>query len=322
MSDAVRHREGTTGPVERILALYRLPAFRELGPANVALMARHVRERRIRKGEVFWRESEPPSALLVIMQGEVGFSSTTEADYTVGPGHAIGAQGLFLRVADGVAATALTPVVALELPVAAMLEIMEDNFEILLHAIRLEAVQLLEAQDRLPAERMVPHRAVDLAWVERPEQLDLVERILLLRQLPEFARASVDAMAEVARNLSQVRYEAGETIWKRGEPSGPMLFILDGVALATRHRPPSTVRYDCGASVGVIYSLAGHARSHTLVAESTVTALACHADVLLDVFEDNFEMAIAFIGALTRQRGLIGQRVGTDTGARLGLKRR
>ena len=58
-------------------------------------------------------------------------------------------------------------------------------------------------------------------------------------------------------------------------------------------------------------SLAGQRRRYHAVARGDVSALALEADALLDVFEDNFEMALEFLSGIAQRALDFAERLGS-----------
>jgi CRP-like cAMP-binding protein len=121
----------------------------------------------------------------------------------------------------------------------------------------------------------------------------------VLRQSPPFARASVNALAELSRAMSEVHFDPGTTIWSEGDPAGWMFIVLEGTldcATAAGH----TFRLGPGAPAGSLESTADMPRWYTAVVHTPVIGLHGQVEELLDVFEDNFEMAADFLAVLSK----------------------
>ena len=129
-------------------------------------------------------------------------------------------------------------------------------------------------------------------------ELDLVERIFFIRQGPIFGRASINALAEVSRAMSEVQFEAGTPLWSDGDPSGWLLLLVDGTIRCTLGR--ESFRFGPGMPPGGLESLAEWPRWYTAVTETPVRALHGHMETLLDVFEDNFEMASDYLAVVCK----------------------
>jgi CRP-like cAMP-binding protein len=130
-------------------------------------------------------------------------------------------------------------------------------------------------------------------------ELDLVERIFILRKAPPFARCSINALAEVARAMVEVRYPPGVSLWHAGEPARNVVLVVSGSVRCTPvERPPFVT--GPGWPLGALESLASLPRWYEPVTETPVIALSGDIESLYDVMEDNFDMAIAYLAAMGR----------------------
>jgi CRP-like cAMP-binding protein len=128
--------------------------------------------------------------------------------------------------------------------------------------------------------------------------MGLVERLLLLR-MPggPFERSSVDALAEVAQLARYRSIEAGTTLWKEGDRAGEACLIVNGTisCISSRGNERIHFRAHAGGAIGALESIAGQPRWHDAVAETHVDVLEHDVDDVIDVFEDNVEMAIDYL---------------------------
>ena len=130
-------------------------------------------------------------------------------------------------------------------------------------------------------------------------QLDLVDRLLLLRRMPVFDRTSITALAELARTMAQVRFEAGTTLWHVGEPAAHLVMVCDGSVRAT---VPGGIEFTAGPGfpLGALEALGQRPRWYDVVAATPVVGLYGQTDVLFDLFEDNFDMAMDYLAVISR----------------------
>lgn len=285
--------------LERLLYLKRLPTFGGLPGSELAVIADVAQERFFPKGTVILREGEPIGAVYFVVEGSIRVRRRGRLLGSLGPGSGIGGLGLFARDPEGVEATTETDTLALELEADAVLEVFEDRFPILLHIIRDLCRQLIDMHIRsgigpgagLPTckEPVLPARA-----------LDLVERIFYLRQMLPFRQSSVNVLFELSRALAEVRFPPGVTLWEAGEPSAVIFLIVSGRVGGTVSG--SGVRYCVGPGVplGAHEAVAEAPRWYGAVTETEVVGLTGNAEALVDVFEDNFEMAMDYLAVLAQ----------------------
>lgn len=289
------------GTVERILHLKRLPTLGTLPAPDLGVVADHTRECHFSPGEALLREGEPVGAVYFVVEGTVRITRRGRLVGHGGPGTAVGGLGLLARDPEGIGAEALTDVFALELEADALVELCEDHFSILHHILRETCGQLIDLQLRSPRSPIlagdgVP-RFTPLAPASR--DLDLVERIFLLRQAPPFRRSSINALAELSRFLTEVRFDAGLTLWREGDPASWLLLVVNGSVACS---PASGHVFHLGPRepLGVLESLAGRSRWFEAVTETKVVALQGQPEGVIDVFEDNLEMAMDYLAVMSR----------------------
>jgi CRP-like cAMP-binding protein len=285
--------------IERILHLRRAPSLGSLPFHDLAIVAEPAKERFFPAGKLLLRDGEPISALYFVVEGRVRVTRGDRFFGVLGPGAGIGTIGILARDPQGMRVEAETDAVVLELDSDAFLELLEDHFSILRHVLREFCLDSIDIWGRVPESPLVPSAPNEAARSARP--LDFVERILLLRQ-GAFASSSVNALSELSRGLTELRFEAGTVLWTEGEPSGTILLGVDGVVRCSSARRGFAFRSGSAQAVGALEALAEAPHWYDAVAETPFVALSGHVDGLLDVFEDNFEMALDFLGMISRWR--------------------
>ena len=105
-------------------------------------------------------------------------------------------------------------------------KVFEDHFEILLSQIRHLAGQILEARIKIPDGTFLASRRGP-----KPDTLagiDLIDRILYLRQGDSFNHVNLDALVEMAVRLRETRFEANTQLWRLGDPSNFAYILVEG----------------------------------------------------------------------------------------------
>jgi CRP-like cAMP-binding protein len=285
--------------VERILHLKKVPVLSDIAAEDVAVLAEHVQERFFPEGSVLMREREPISSVYLIVDGLVHCSRHGRPLGDVGPGDgAVGGLAVFARDVDGMDARARTDVLCLEIETDTLVEILEDRFAIAHQVLRFISTLLLGVLMRHPrllaGAQVVPrHPAI-------PDQdLNLVERLLFVRQSPAFAQTSLNALAALSRAMVEVSFPAGTTLWQDQEPAGTVLLIVSGSVSAVF---PSGERFSLGAGMplGALEAQAGRPHWYTAIAETKVVALRGDIQGLVDIMEDNFPMTLDTLAVLSR----------------------
>ena len=280
--------------LERMLALRALPAFAGLDEPGLAAVARHCSERIAAPGEVLLGEGQSMSRTFVVVDGRVRVEAdgrvVARADRRIG----VGILGMLAGAASErvVIADARTRLLVIERE--RLFDLMEEDFAILAHVLRVLAREIIATYVKLDIDYAAPERPrrtpgnLDL----RGRELDLVERMLAVRQVPAFGRSSLDSVARYAKLLEERRLPAGAVLWREGEPCFTYLHIVSGAVGCTREGSGAVLRYGPPAMPGLWGVLSGREhRWYTATAETEVVALRVDREVILDLLEDDFEMA-------------------------------
>jgi len=286
-------------PLQRILYFRRLPALATLPAAELAAIAEHAQERFFPPGSVLLREGQPVTAVYLVVEGSLSVQRRGALLGRVGPGGGVGGLGLFARDAAGAEVAAEIDTLALELDADTLLEVLEDRFPILHHILRDFSRRLIElvVRFRLDPTRGIP--AYDLP-VDPTRELDLVERIFFLRRMQVFQRASINALAELSRAMAQVRFEPGLTLWREGDAGPGIFLILSGTVCASSEARGLRFQPGPGFPLGAVEAVGEVPRWYDAVTETRLVALQGNVEALIDVFEDNSEMAMQYLQVMAQ----------------------
>jgi CRP-like cAMP-binding protein len=133
------------------------------------------------------------------------------------------------------------------------------------------------------------------------ESLQPVEKILLMEEVPVFARASAADVSALATIGREVRAAAGETLFKEGD--APAIYVLVAGELALEPLSGGApVAAAAGDTVGVFETLSGADttgwRAH--VTRDTL-ALRFDREALFDLLADHIELLQAMFSAVLRR---------------------
>lgn len=275
---------------ERIFYLKRMAALAELPTAHLAAIAELFVERSVKAGTVLLRGGERVRAVYFVLEGTIACKRKGRLVGRLGPGDGVGGLVLFARDREGLEATAEVDSRVLELEGEALLDVFEDRFLVFHHVLRGTCRQLVEMAVR---SKIVPFQGYDAfeSPVPAHRDLDLVDRIFFLRSMLPFRRSSINALAELSRSSTQVRFDAGTTLWKAGDPSPGMYLIIDGTVHGRIVANGVEFRTGPGTPLGSSETMAEIARWYDAVTETPVVALLGSSEALLDVLEDNYDMA-------------------------------
>ncbi len=292
------HEQRISGSVERVLLLKRLPMVSTLSGPQLAFVAEQIGERFFPKGSVLLREGEAPGALYFPVEGRIHLTSRGRVIGHAGPGRAVGPFHVLARDERGLGAVAETDTVALELSAETLFEIFDEQFAILQHVLREVSRQIVEHVVRFP-DAVVFLTPSTEGPPTPPRELDLVERIFLLRKSPVFLNPSISALGQLARGLTEVRMPPGTRLWREGEATGWGSMIVSGSIRCTSSRGHDFVAGP-GIALGALDAVAEVPRWFDAVTETPVVALQANMQYLIDVFEDNFAMAIDYLAVTAR----------------------
>jgi CRP-like cAMP-binding protein len=291
---------------EKMLHVRQIPVGAMLPTALVRVIAAHLQERTFPKGTRLMRRGEPIDGLHMLTDGSVALTREGASLGDLDAPQTLGFLGILARQDGPYDATAKNDVTALELDTDTLLELLEDHFELLAATLRYLAERLYFDMQELPKEALgIP--PTDLGPVpDRP--LDLVEKVMFLRTSTGLTEASINALAVMARQMEEVRVKAGTSFWNVGDPAERVLFILKGTVHCIT-ADGRDFRYGPGTGAGGVEALADKPRWYGVTAETDVVGLLGHSDQLMDIFENQFRMAMDFTSMLARAMiGLLARR--------------
>ena len=286
------------GQMERLLHLRTLPILGTLSPEDMGLVAEQARTRVFQEGDRLLRRGEPIAAVHIIIDGRVLLQRGEQVLGHATPGAGVGGLGYLARDPDGVEAVAQTEVVALELDGDTLDEILEDRFPILQHVLRETSRGLIDLWHDAPRECLAAQAPMRARGFRSP--LDLVQRMLFLRDSLPFIRSSASALADLARNLVELRFEPGTVLWRRGEPGRQVQLLVDGQVACSAPIEGFSLQPRPGFPLGGLDAVAGTARWYDAVCETPVVTLSGDVEILFDLFEDNADVAMAYLAQLAR----------------------
>lgn len=265
--------------------------------SELAPLAASLRTVTFRKGETLLREDEPPRSFYLIGTGTVTLRRHGKRIGTVrGPG-GVGFVAFLARYAGGTSAVAESFVEALEVQAEAMEDVFEDHFAVLLGQVRWVAERLL-AENKVHEPPPYVPPVVSFDALIGDHELGIVERIFLLRRMRAFTEANVNSLATLARKMVELRVPAGEVLWRAGDVAEHSYFIVKGMLSLRWGDGKSVQQIGPGYVVGGAESLVGLPRWNDFVTEEPVIALRSTRESLIDLFEDDHELALKFLSML------------------------
>lgn len=280
---------------QRLVALRAFPAYAVMPTEEVVAIAELTREMRFSVGEHLLREGTPVDTFFFIVRGEVELRRKGRVIRRMGRRTVVGGVAALAQDPTGYDCVALEDTVVLALAARDSEEIMEDNFTLLRGILRGVSGEVLAARRRAEGDGgFAAPSHEDVAYPEEP--LDLVERMRFLRTTMTFAQGQLDAIADLAREVRERRFAAGEVLFEEGQLQTTFYFPVHGVVEGTTENG-KTFCFGPGDTVGGLDALALEPRWFSARAATPLVTVEVEVDDLHDVLEDDFEMALGMVRA-------------------------
>ena len=132
----------------------------------------------------------------------------------------------------------------------------------------------------------------------------LMERILLLREVPLFAGVSAEDLKQIAELAHERRFADGAIVCQQGEPGHELFLVLEGKLQVIKHMASEQKLIatlgpgECVGEMAVFESLARYA---TVKAEGEALTLVLAGDVFKSILHDRPDVALAVLRTLSRR---------------------
>lgn len=130
------------------------------------------------------------------------------------------------------------------------------------------------------------------------------EELQALRKVPMFADVDLARLKLLAFTSERLRFAAGETLFRQGDPSDSAYVLISGAAeivIETASGPLVVNKVERGAIIGEIGVITGAPRSATIRAIEGVNALCLRQDIFLSLMSEFPEMALAVTRLVVRR---------------------
>jgi CRP-like cAMP-binding protein len=271
-------------------------------PAAARTLAQAITDVEFDPGQVIFRRGDEADAAYFIVEGQVTLEAPDEEPWTFRNGGVVGILDVNLERPRARTCVADTHVRAMMLRGEDWLEMMEDNFEYTVNARRSVAMDLHRlVLEIAPSGGFTEPRSTehDLAAVE----LNAVARLVVLRNVETFARASVQALARLAAVSEPVALRPTEVLFEPGQAHDRLFVVAFGIVDVTRViEPVIEAGFGSGQLVGGSPSLGGVLADYRAVARTRATVLTFTTTELEDVAEDHFDLTRSLIRHLAVER--------------------
>ncbi len=286
------------GPLDRVLYFRTVPAFERLTSTELAAIAQHAEEEIYPAGSMLFRVGEPADAIFLLIDGLVSVTQGDRAVRQLGPGEVVGFLELLARTGEDLEVRVERDTLALKLDWEAQLDVCEQHFGVLLGYIRYLSLRTIR-ESAVPAPN--GGRGPVAPAMRQMGALHFVSRVLALQQCTVFPTGATDALSELARHVTRLDWNAGDTIWRAGDSADHFLSIVSGRARCAGGRDHAGQAERTQPDIlGMHETLAGMARWFDVTAADDLTALKIETEPFLDILEDHFDLAIEFTSLMAR----------------------
>ncbi len=135
--------------------------------------------------------------------------------------------------------------------------------------------------------------------MNQEKKLSTIEKVLFLKSVNLFAQTAIEDLGRVAALTAEVRFSAGETIFREGEPVDAIYFIVTGRVAVDRNGV--RIREVGEKEVfAIIAALDQGPAVHTVSALDQVHALKLNAQDFHDMLSADYDLVQSVFRALCR----------------------
>jgi CRP-like cAMP-binding protein len=287
---------GTT--MELLVALKAVAPFASMPPEDLALLVERAEPREYVAGQVVLARGTTVESIHVVVDGAL-VEERAGRDWALRePYEVVGGVDALAGSSTDLQIHAKEATRTLELERETLLEVCYDRFDVL-NAIA-TGVAAMAIAARLRLGSAAGFRPASAPPTERPpHHLSLPERVEFLRSIPVLRDTAILTLAEVAAECTQVAFDAGEAVWRTGDPADHLLLIVSGVLDCAAGGGPRFAFGPCEAA-GVLDGLAAMPRWYDATARTRLVALRARVAGIMDVLEDDPATAVAGLTQLAR----------------------
>jgi CRP-like cAMP-binding protein len=282
------------GPLDRVLLLRTLPMLEGLRPTQLAAIAQHAQERHFARGAVLQAADQTAEAVHLIVSGEVEVERANQERRSLRPGDAVGFVEMLSRSHSRLQAQATVDTVTLELDWDAQLAVCEEHFPVVMQYINYLAQRTMQA---MRGRDLATKPPVSFQLDQVDGDLSLIDRLLVLSRSQTFSSRCLDALAELAQHVTEVRWQAGEPIWRAGDSAEYFMLVVAGKILCAG---PDGERFErsAGSTLGMYSAVGQSPRWHHADSADETLVLRIDLEPFMDILEDHFDLALDYLALL------------------------
>jgi CRP-like cAMP-binding protein len=138
--------------------------------------------------------------------------------------------------------------------------------------------------------------------------LTILERTAFLKSTEVFASIPTDVLAQIAARGREMHFDAGQTIFREGEPDTGAHLVIEGLVEFRRGRALEGVR-GSGMGFGELALAEGEPHTFSAVAAQHTHILTISNEIFFDTMLDYPEIGVAMVRILARRLSEMAQRV-------------
>jgi CRP-like cAMP-binding protein len=266
-------------------------------PAVAPLLAGFAKEVTFAAGEVIYRAGEAADCFYMFARGEVELAAEGIAPWILDARSSIGLLDVLADRPRTFTATAVTEVRAMLVSGDDYLDLLGERFELVVAKVLAMANDVHDISLALaPDGGFGPSPPPTSEPAPRP--MDLVKKLLVLRQSPLFRRANVQALVRLTALAREISLPAGATLFRHGEAQGQFFFVAHGVVEAKRQSPEIVARFGRGELVCGHGAIGKADDEYTAQACSPVISFSFSEEDFFDVMEEHFELTRSVLSGL------------------------
>ena len=177
------------------------------------MLAEVVHERFFRRGATLAVPGQLVTSIYLIRSGKVNILREGIAVRTLGGRDVVGAIAAMTRDPSGQHLVVAEDTDTFEISVDDLEDVFEDSYPVLLAVTRTLARAVISARQKIRED--AGFDATIEVSLRSVGDLNLVERIVFVRNLMAYGRAKIEALAELALEMVEKRFSAGTVLWKR-----------------------------------------------------------------------------------------------------------
>ena len=133
--------------------------------------------------------------------------------------------------------------------------------------------------------------------MSQEKELSIIEKVLFLKSIDLFAHAAIEDLGRVAALTANVRFGAGETIFREGELVDAIYFLVMG-HVAVERNGKRIREVGQTEAFAIVAALDQNPAVHTVTALEPVHALKLNAQDFHDILSVDYELVRAVFRAL------------------------